>query len=908
MIEKLPSRYTVLHPLGTGAMGDVYHVRDTRLRRDVAVKVLPAYRAHDKRWLGRFRREARVLAGLNHSHIAALYDLEEVDGTSFLIMEYVPGETLAGPLGRSGFPVAEGLDLFRQLAGAVEAAHERGVVHRDLKPSNVIVTPDGNLKVLDFGLARLRDSLPGEMDLFEPSLLSEERTADGAVIGTVGYMSPEQVRGRPVDRRADIWAFGCMLYEALSGRRTFKGESPADTLAQILEREPDWAALPVETPARIRALLQRCLAKDLSHRLRDIGEAWVAIDETLQGRGEYDLGAGGGTEALGSAERHPARTGAARGLGGLARGQVRAVAPWAAVGLAVASAVLALLVARPWRAAVPALVTRFVVHLSGPMSGCHVDALSISPDGAQLVYSGAQGLHLRRLDQLEITLRHIPQGGNPFFAPDGRWVAFTGEWKLQKLSLVDEGTRTICNVPDLRGASWGDADSILYAPSFSSGLWMVSSQGGTPRPVTRLDAARGEVTHRWPETLPGGEAALFTIRRQNQLSFNEAEIAVVSLRTGERRTILAGGSQPRYSPSGHLLFARDSTLLAVPFDLRQLRVTGSPVPVLRSVVNTPSTGAALYGVSRNGTLVYVPSGAEDAPTSGRLMFFDRQGRRVEEVPNSEHLEDPNFSPQGDCLAVTIVGAQNDIGVYDRGRGTFTRLTFDPGEDAYPIWSPDGKRIVFSSSREGPLQLFWKPTDGSGQEHRLTTGPNNHNPCAWSPDGRTLLYTEDHPETRADIWVLGPDSLAPRPFLQTPHWEAQAGFSPNGRWVAYESDESGQREIWVTSLEGGSNRRQITNGGGSSPRWSRRGELFYMDGQRSLVAARVRTAPTFAVTQVQKLFVLPGSQTLCDVSPDGQSFVTRFRGADPERIVVVLNWPQEIARAFQKLQQPEAATR
>ncbi len=873
MLERLAARYVPVDELGRGAMGVVVRAYDTRLARDVAIKSLPPQWARDARRMARFRREARILASLSHPNIAALHEIEEVDGELYLILEYVPGrsfgEVFAGPT----LPLRDQLGLFRQLAEGIEAAHRSGILHRDLKPSNVALTTDGVVKILDFGLGKIMSS--EAPDPVEPSTPSVEPTADGSVLGTHGYMSPEQVRGHEVDRRTDIWAFGCLLYESLARRRAFRGDTPADTIACVLERDPDWTALPRSLPHEVSELLVRSLQKDPRYRLRDIGEAWVLMDEFLE----------------------PGARGRAAVSWRVPSYRHRSRWRWIAGGVVLGAIPTLLATARRPPEEHPIVRPAFELHLTPPLANLYTDALSIAPDASSLVYTAAESTYIRPLNGLRFeALQLPPRARTTFFSPDGRWLGFfTTDSRLQKISLQDGQITTICNTTDGRGASWGEADSILFAPSFSSGLWMVSAYGGTPRSVTTLDSTRGEVTHRWPEILPGGKAAIFTSRRRDQLSYSDAEISLVVLATGERRTLVSGGFHARYAPPGFIVFARDSTLHAIAFDLQRLRIMGYPVPLDLEVATNGPTGMAQFAFTKDGTLAYVP-GEGTSESYAVPIWLDRAGQTRPVLHIRARCENITASPNGERLAFTLVDAQNDIGVYDTRSGILTRLTFDPAEDSSPIWSRDGRMLAYVSSRSGMLNLFSRRADGSGQETRLTSSPYDQGTCDWTSDGIGIVFVEDHPETRADIWSLDLHDGERRPLVRTLADEREARVSPDGRWMAYQSNESGRPEIYVLAIRGESGRWQVTRGGGEAPRWSSRGnELFYVRPDRHLVAVSVRFDPTFHVETTTPLFRFPHQLAQYDIGPDGQSFVTLSGERAPDRLVVALTWSETIAR-------------
>lgn len=878
MNQLLAGRYEVIGALGSGAMGQVLRARDTRLGRDVALKMLPTDVASDPGRIERFRREAHVLARLRHANIASIYDLEEADGSHFLVLEYVPGRTLAERLREGPLPIEEGIALARQLAEALEAAHGQGCLHRDLKPANLVLTPEGSVKVLDFGLAKTIRLDGDSLDPWEPSALTAELTADGALLGTVGYMSPEQVRGQPLDRRTDIWAYGCILYEVFSGRRAFRGASPGETLAMVLERDPDWSVLPRELPPHMRLVIERCLMKDPRHRLRDIGDAWIEIDQAPPGG-----------SARRSANAHKV----------IARGFPVALGLF--LGLVTALAVVRGPFWKSERSSSRPRI-RFEVDLPPQATTRVCPSIALSRDGAMCViaasnFAGSSSIWIRRMDEpgmRALAVPHVPL--DLCFSPDGRWVAFGDrEDRLVRMLLSDGNAVTIGRTASSRGLAWGPDDSLLFAPGFDTGLWRMSARGGPKRPLTTLDSARGEVTHRWPEILPGGQWALFTVRNRQHATFDQAEIVLVSLRTGERRTLMEGGTNPRYSRSGHIVFARTGRLLAVPFDLKQLRMRGTPFPVVENVDVNPTTGAAQFALSAEGTLCYVPASAEG--WTNRLAWVDARGDTSSAVESvGAFMESPQLSRDGRKVAITLDGAQNEIGVYDLRSRMLTRLTFHPDEDVGPLWTTDGRRIVFSSSRDGALNLYWLAADGSETPERLTRSPHAQAATAATPDGSFIIFVEDDPETGKDIWMLPLGDRRPRPFRRTAASERAATLSPDGRWLAYESDETGRVEIFVESFPRQGGRWQISEQGGVNPQWSPASDRLYFCARGTdWMVAQVSAAPSFRVSRPRTLFSTPLAPDLV-TAPDGRRFIANTGLPPTTRLAFAVGWDRDLDKS------------
>jgi eukaryotic-like serine/threonine-protein kinase len=887
--------FTIVRLVGTGGMGEVYEAQDAKLGRSVAIKVLPDPLVHQPERMARFEREARLLASLNHPNIATIYGIEEAEGVRFLILELVPGETMAGLFGRGPMEVAKALGLFRQVAEALEAAHESGVVHRDLKPANVKVTPAGQVKVLDFGLAKaFADPASPTTDGARKTLsIDGDPTREGLVLGTPAYMSPEQARGRAVDRRTDVWAFGCCLYEALTGRKVFEAETHTDQIAAVLGRDVDWQALPPRTPARIRDLLRRCLQRDLQRRLRHIGDARIEIEDALA-----EPTAGFAASSTPAPRPEP---------------RWRRLLPWgltAVLGLVTAVAVYQARHRSP--PAVPPLV-RFVVALP---STARLDlgertALALSPDGSRLVYVasdhvdgspvGAPRLHVRAMSQLEGRPMAGTEGASgPFFSPDGQWVGFFADGALKKVSIAGGAPLPICEVaPVARGASWAPDDMIVLAPTQANELHRVPAAGGVPQPLTALDTAAGELAHLWPEVLPGGRAVLFTIKTAD--AFDEARIAVLPIGApAPPKTLVVGGTHARYSPSGHIVYGRAGGLLAVPFDLERLEIRGAPLPVLEGVSMDPRSGVAHFALSASGTLAYVPGGASGGARS--LLWVDRRGSAQPVTQTRRAYLYPALSPDGERLAVTIEDANQDIWMEDLPRGTLTRLTFDQGEEFGPVWTRDGTRLALASVQAGrDPAVFWMLADGGRPPELLLEGGPARFPSSFSPRDRVLAYTEQKTRDGADIWLLPLDDPAhPRPFLRTPFQESAATFSPDGSWIAYVSNESGRNEVYVLPYPGPGGKRQISTEGGTSPAWAWDGrELFYRSGD-AMLSVGVVTLPRFSAEAPRLLFRGPYQEPArpdwpCNyaVSLDGQRFV--MIGGDepaPAEVHVVLSWLEE----------------
>ena len=883
MIGKTLSHYKVIEKIGSGGMGVVYRAEDTTLKREIAIKVLPEQFTKDPQRLARFEREAQLLAQLNHPNIAAIYGLEEADGVRFLAMELVEGETLAERVGKGRLPVEEALEICRQIAEGMEAAHEKGVIHRDLKPANVKVTPEGKVKILDFGLAKAFEGEVPAADISHSPTLTEEMTRAGAILGTAAYMSPEQARGEEVDKRADIFAFGCVQYELLTGKRAFGGKTVTDTLAKILEGVPDWEALPKNTPWRIQELLRRCLTKDPRDRLDGIANVRVEIRLAIEEPGTVSpMGVGNaGQPAL---WKRPL--------------------PWSLAGGVVLIIGLMLWNLRPTTStSTPPPVVRFVAALPADflMASANTGIVALSRDGAQLAYaatgSGAAQLYLRSMDQLEA--KPIPGTEDvryPFFSPDGQWLGFFAGGKLKKVSVSGGTPVVLCDVysPSV-AADWGGDESIVFTQP-SSAIFQVPAAGGTPEALTTLDSQRGESNHGGPQLLPDGKTLLFTA-----VLAESGEIVVQSLETGERRVVLEGALGARYVPSGHLVYVQAGTLMAVAFDLEQLEATGSATPILEGVMQSGgATSRAHFAFSDTGTLVYI-SGQGDSRQQSTLVWVDRQGNAEPLVAPPRFYLQSRLSPDGQQVIVDIAGPTGrDLWLLnDVRRDTLSRFTFQVG--SFPLWTPDGKQITFQSQRlGGPAKMFWKASDGTGTAEQLLEGELPHTAHAWSPDGKVLVFSERSPASSSDILLLPLEGeRKPQPFLRTPSNETGPVFSPDGDWLAYRSNESGRQEIYVQPFPATGAKWQISTEGGEEAAWASSGEVFYRNGTK-MMAVDIITEPTFSHGTPKVLFegsyYLYGPRATYDVTPDGQKFLMIKTGEQQvSELNVVQNWFEELKR-------------
>jgi serine/threonine-protein kinase len=854
--------YEILSPLGAGGMGEVYKARDTRLNRDVAIKVLPDAFTRDTDRLSRFKREAQVLASLNHPHIAAIYGIEEVDGVRALVMELVEGDTLRCPQ-----PRAAALQYAKQIAEALEYAHERGVIHRDLKPANIKVTPDGAVKLLDFGLAKAVDDqswlLP---DATHSPTLSLGATMAGVIVGTAAYMAPEQASGKPADRRADIWSFGAVLYEMLTGRQAFEGESVSDTLASVLKVEPDWTQLPGDTPRGLRRLLSRCLTKDRKQRLQSIGDARIEIDESIAG---VDA-------VVAAAPRRRATNG---------------------VVFAAAVVLSALTLGAGWYLREMQRSPQRPLHFSVvPPAGLSVPfAGVVTPDGSRIVFGASDQktqtnrLYVRDMDDPAFKPITGTEGAYfPILSPDGRWVAFFDGARLKKAPLSG-GVPTVITNSGGNCGSWADDDTIYFCPAFGAGISAVSANGGEPRVITKTDPGKGELWHGFPLALPGGKAVLFIVYTVEH-SFDEGKIAVVTLATGETRTLIDGARNVQYLP-GQLLFGRGHEVLAVPFDSDSLRVAGQPTRVQEDVLTGFGRPSVVnFTASVAGPMVYgVWNGKEDSV----LSVFDRTGARRAQMPLKGFAYAAALSPDGSRVA--LQAPPDDIWVLQLDSKAMTKLTFEPGEHETPVWSPDGKRVAYTSSRRGIARgVFARAADGNGPESRLFVGDKHIHISSWSPDGRSIVFEQGEVATGWDVWMYRLGESKPEPLLRSAADEQAGDFSPNGHYLAYTSNESGRTEVYVQPFPATGAKWQISTAGGFNPSWSQDGRLLrYFDENGQPLTVPVEAGNSFTKGIARSLFHVDESVNFCQFSRDGMACTRTEQGL--ERVDVMLNWFGKLSR-------------
>jgi serine/threonine protein kinase len=887
----LPGRrlgpYEILSAIGAGGMGEVYKARDTRLDRIVAIKVLPAHLADRAELRERFDREAKTIASLNHPHICTLYDTGHQDDIDFLVMEYLEGETLAQRLVKGALPIQLVLQYAIEISDALDKAHRKGVTHRDLKPGNIMLTKSGT-KLLDFGLAKLKqEAAPASAQLTELPTAKDPLTAQGTLLGTLQYMAPEQVEGKEVDARTDIFAFGAVVYEMATGKRAFEGKTQASLIAKILEVDPPpISSLQPMTPPQLDRVVKKCLVKEPEGRWQAASDLTDALKWIADGPSQAGL-------PLGVATSPTARLRSARYF-------------W----LAAAILLLVLLVLGAWDYFRPASddirPVRFLITPPENWSFSELSSsatlatasLAVSPDGHRISFVAAGAdrkslLWVRSLDTLSAQPLSGTEGAErTFWSPDGRFLGFFASGKLKKIEVSGGPPITLCDSGDGVGGTWSRDGMIVFAPSLSSGLQTVSAAGGVPTTATTL--GEGDTGHRRPFFLPDGRHFLYRAAGSAPAS---GPVYVSSLDSAERKFLINSDSINVIYSQGHLLFLRETTLMAQPFDARRLAVTGEAFPIAEKIQTTNTNPPyGVFSASENGVLAY-QTGPGAVGTN--LTWFDRTGKQIGVLGDSRLYGDLELSPDQKRASVSGPSQSGmDIWLYDVARGLPTRFTFGPGVAGASIWSPDGSRIVFASTRKGHYDLYQKPSSGAGIEEVLVEDNLEKIPVSWSPDGRFILYssTGSHPGT--DLFVLPlSGNRKPVPFVPTRFSESQGQFSPDGRWVAYTSFESGRAEVYVAPFPGSGGKWQISSAGGSSPRWRRDGtEIFFLASDNALMAAAVNgKASSFQVGTVKPLFQthLIGPRHEYDVSTDGQKFLINStpqqNGGAPAPITVVLNW-------------------
>jgi eukaryotic-like serine/threonine-protein kinase len=880
--------YQIHSPLGEGGMGVVFRARDTKLGRDVAIKVLSDAFANDPDRLARFEREAQVLASLNHANIAHIYGLEETQETRCIVMELVEGETLAQVLKRGPLPVDEALRISKQILEALEAAHEKGIVHRDLKPGNVMVLPDGNVKVLDFGLAKAVDGAPSGANVSHSPTLSMAATQAGIILGTAAYMSPEQAKGLSADTRSDVFSFGCVLYEMLTGSQAFQGETSAEVLASVLVRDPDFKLLPPDLTPRFYDLLRRCLEKNPKRRWHAVADLRIELENI-------------------AVEIHK-KPETAQPVAPVRRSREKLAWTIAALTTLLAVTVPVFLYVRLPKPRADSSTMRFEID-APELAGT---AIVVSPDGKRLVSAAARNaLWVRSLEYLNPQILQGTEGSaSPFWSPDGRFIAFFSGGKLKKVDLLGAPPQTLCDAASVGGGTWNRDGVILFSDG-NGPIKRVAAGGGSVQPVTELDKSRDETAHLRPFFLPDGKHFLFLAHSNKP---ENSAIFAGLLDSNERKLLVASNGMAVFAPPHYLLFLRQNTLMTQEFDPDRLELQGDPFPVAEQVGVGGTPGLSSFSVSENGVLAYrnVGSGGVVSGAATQFSIVDRIGKVIESFGDPAGYQNPVLSPDQQFIAFNRTEPNNDIWVQDMVRRTTSRFTFDPGIDDFPLWSPDGANIVFSSNRDGGVfNLYQKQSGGTGQEQLLLKTSQQKAANDWSRDGRYIIYNDLDPKTGADLWILPTfGDKKPYEYLRTPFFESQARFSPDGRWVAYTSNESGRPEVYVQSFPQTDSKWQISTDGGFQPQWRADGkELFYssLAVNEQFMVVDILTKPSDSVFKAdipRKLFVFNviagavsgGGQTVqrnsYQVMKDGQRFL--MNGTPPATegrtiITVVLNW-------------------
>jgi len=876
MLGKTLAHYKILSHIGTGGMGEVYRAHDTKLDREVALKALPVEFSQDPERVARFEREATTLAKLQHANIAAIYGFDKDQDRTFLVMELVEGEDLAERLARGPIPPGESILLAAQIAEALEAAHALGIVHRDLKPANIKITPTGDVKLLDFGLARAYAGDEGSDSALEISnspTITAAMTMQGVILGTAAYMSPEQARGKSIDRQADIWSFGVVLFEMLTAERLFGGETISDSIGAILHRDPDLTQLP-DVPPQVLTLLRRCLSRDKKERLRDIGDARLEL---------ADASAAAVTETR-ETKRKPGKT------------------TWIAAALltVLVAAVGWLALTRDQGSSLDQITLGTPRDQAITLRDGSWTRLRFAADGRTIVYVGGNDQALLLRDIGEFAAVPIPgtEGATLCdFSPDGRWIAYMADSKLWKVAVSGGAPFEICETSDGPGLNWGQ-DEIIFARANGGGLWSVSAAGGVPRQISKLDDGREETSHRWPYLLPDGRHLLFTIKTARIETFDDALIGLLSLDTGEIKVLITGGTHPQYSATGHIIYGRESQLFAVPFDLETLTVKGTPSLVLDEIYTIDVNGAAQYALSADGNLAFLPVEGDITDYEMEWLYRSGQSKRLEISETAFY--NPTIAPDGQRLAGMVSAANDKIHIYDLGRQIMTRLTNTPGNDGTPVWSPDGSLLAYQNDRDGSPDVYVISVDGGTPARKLVAGELDEFPESWTPDSARLLFTRVDPGGKARTWIVPVDgSGEPQAVLDDDYSNGMAKVSPDGRWLTYVSNSSGDINVFVRPFERPGGPVRVSIAGGDRPQWAPDSKTIYYTADDLMMAAPIETGAGLRVGVPVEVFELDemvfGPLPL---APDGERFLANrtVPGTDLHHgIRVVFGWADGLKR-------------
>lgn len=900
----LADRYEIIEELGKGGMGEVYLAEDINLKRQVAIKVLPQAFSRDKERLARFEREARVLASLNHPNIAAVHGLEKHEDQNLLVMELIEGETLAEHIRKGPLPLKEAIRVCHQIAEGLESAHEKGIIHRDLKPGNIKITPDGKVKILDFGLAKALPQDPEALDLSQSPTLTDRMTQTGVILGTAAYMSPEQARSRPVDKKSDIWSFGCLLYECLTAKPAYQGETLSDTLALILKGEPDWTKLPTGTPNQIKSLLRRCLQKEPKNRLHDIADARIIMQED-------DADVGLETKSITKPSRlRPGLVAAACGLALI-------------IGILIGPVLMKFFNTKTSSPSSPLMVSSIKIEKGYRLGGNKTSIptrteIALSNSGHFLVFSAIKQdpeseeksqLYMRRWEQLEAEPISGTEGGSsPFLSPDDKWVGFWADGKLMKVPIEGGIPIFLCDVHRPYGFSWGADNQIIFSQYRDSGLFRISADGGEVETLTVPDHTNEETAHYLPHCLPGAKGILFTIKRH--FWDLHPRIAVWYSRTQKWQVLVEDAADARYLPTGHLVFLRQGKLMIAPFSLDKIEITGPVVPAvaniaqaLNSTTSWRDTAAGQFSLSPSGSLVYALGGIRPNADAS-LHWVDLKGQAEPAVPFKAYFFTPRISPDGRRIAYTTLGTKSFLWIHDLTRRTDMKMTTE-GLAEWCLWTPDGKRLVFDWLTSGTPNIYWQPIDGRSPMERLTQSEYVQWPASMTPDGETLAFVEVHEEMNRDIYLLNIPNGQVTPFLHSRFLEAFPTFSPDGKWIAYVTNESGRKEVYVQPFPESGVRWQISNEGGSLPIWAPDGRQMYyrsIGSGNEVWVVDIQTDSGFSASKPRFLMEMEGYTTganvgCWDISPDGRRFlavkIDQSKLQPITDMILVQNWFEQV---------------